>query len=134
MPRSDWAYVFPVAAFATVSVLYAQSEDTASAKALAWCLVGLATLTLVVVFGRMTYHHVGVLRGFERWGDPLVDKVLEDEKAAASAAEHDAAAATASEAEDGSGTSCAGCEVPSLLLQIELGGSDRQRAVPWAPE
>ena len=75
-----WAYVFPLAAFATASVKYAAAEQTAAARVLAWGVVGLASITLILVFMRMSIHHVGVVRGKEAWGDPLVDKLLEIER------------------------------------------------------
>ena len=71
-----WAYVFPLAALAASSVRYAtigrpSGTETAPAEALAWVLVGVASLMLLSVFLRMLWHQVQVMRGHERWDDPV---------------------------------------------------------------
>lgn len=38
--------------------------------------MGLATLMLSVVFGRMSWHQAGTMAGTERWNDPLIGVML----------------------------------------------------------
>ena len=71
-----WAYVFPLAALAASSVRYAtigrpSGTETAPAEAIAWVLVSVASLMLLSVFLRMLWHQVQVMRGHERWDDPI---------------------------------------------------------------
>jgi hypothetical protein len=70
----DWAYVFPLAAMATASVQYAATEDSVASHVMAWFFIVLASLALIFVFLRMSWHHVGVLRGKEVWGDPVFEQ------------------------------------------------------------
>ena len=65
--------MFPLASFAAALVHYAVAEGTAAARGLAWAAVGCSVGALVFVFGRMSAHHLGVVRGVERWGDPVAD-------------------------------------------------------------
>lgn len=48
-----------------------------SSEVLSWYLVAQANLCLVVVFFRMSYHHLGVLRGWHRWEDPVISKWIQ---------------------------------------------------------
>ena len=66
-----WAYVFPIAALATSAVANAEVEDSVLSKALAWILMAMALLSLLVVFCRMSYHHIKVMRGVAIWNDPF---------------------------------------------------------------
>lgn len=66
-----WAYTFPLAALATSGVRHAQAVDTFASKFLAWALIGVAEVGLIVVFSRMSYHMLQVLRGQGSWPDPL---------------------------------------------------------------
>ena len=94
-----WAYVFPLAALAASSVRYATigrptgtatGTETAPAEALAWVLVSVASLTLLSVFLRMLWHEMQVMRGHERWDDPIA-RACDD------------AQGTSADVEDGSG-------------------------------
>lgn len=90
-----WAYVFPLAALAASSVRYATigrptGTETAPAEALAWVLVSVASLTLLSVFLRMLWHEMQVMRGHERWDDPIA-RACDD------------AQRTSADVEDGSG-------------------------------
>jgi tellurite resistance protein TehA-like permease len=53
-----WAYVFPFAALASLSVQMAGSRRTGAMEALAWVLVVGAQGALLAVFCRMTWHQV----------------------------------------------------------------------------
>lgn len=66
-----WAYVFPMSALATAGVVYAEDAQTAGPKGLAVALVALAAVTIVVVFCRMSYHHLEVVTGRAVWREPL---------------------------------------------------------------
>lgn len=51
---------------------------------MAWCFIVLASVALIFVFLRMSWHHVGVMRGGEVWGDPVFEQwedALLDDKA-----------------------------------------------------
>jgi tellurite resistance protein TehA-like permease len=96
-----WAYVFPLAAFATAAIQQAQSgargtagDESVPAQLMAWVLVGMATCALGVVMARMSWHHMGVLRGSEVWGDPIADAIdSAAERGAAAMADSGAGAA-----------------------------------------
>jgi tellurite resistance protein len=62
-----WAYVFPLAAAATAAVSMANTKGSVVSRVVASVMVGIASLTLIVVFGRMCVHHYGVLLGKEVW-------------------------------------------------------------------
>ena len=70
-----WAYVFPLAAVAACAVRQADAMQMGSrpvvAEVFAWIMVGIADLMLGLVFLRMTWHQVGVMRGKETWGCPI---------------------------------------------------------------
>lgn len=96
-----WAYVFPLAAFATAAIQQAQSgargtagDESVPAQLMAWVLVGMATCALGVVMARMSWHQMGVLRGSEVWGDPIADAIdSAAERGAAAMADSGAGAA-----------------------------------------
>jgi len=69
-----WAYVFPLASLASLLIRYADSVGSMSARVLAIVYISLATLALIIVLLRMTMHQILVMKGVERWEDPLVDK------------------------------------------------------------
>ena len=66
-----WAYVFPMSALATAAIVNAEDAQTAGSKGLAVALVALAALTIVMVFCRMSYHHLEVITGQAVWREPL---------------------------------------------------------------
>jgi hypothetical protein len=70
-----WAYVFPLTAVAIATVRYAADEGSVPAAVLAWAEVCIALLALCIVFARMSWHHLMVLRGKETWNDPLLQLV-----------------------------------------------------------
>ena len=92
-----WAYVFPISALASSAVANAKVEarkpcsprslltcmagfdplgsllrwqDSVLSKALAWTLIAMAITSLIVVFCRMSFHHIKVMRGEAIWNDP----------------------------------------------------------------
>lgn len=67
-----WAYVFPLAALATLAVGVAADRQTRSANALAAVCAALAVTVLLAVFVRMCVHLVSVARGRGTWTDPVV--------------------------------------------------------------
>ena len=81
-----WAYVFPVAAVAVLSIKIAESCQTALSEAVASICSILATIAFLVVLTRMSAHMFQVCRGKDTWSDPIV-LAMEKAKAAAAAAE-----------------------------------------------
>ena len=67
-----WAYVFPLAALATAWLRYASVVDTKSAEGVALFFLAFATLALVLVLCRVTYHGYLCCVGKANWGDPLL--------------------------------------------------------------
>ena len=75
-----WAYVFPLAALASCSVKMAVREDTQEAKALAWVLIIISQVGAVIVFCRMSWHHLQVTRGRAEWKDPLFTAYMQKQR------------------------------------------------------
>ena len=69
-----WAYVFPLSALATAFVAYAGGDGGGGTakEGVACVFVLLSVASLVAVFGRMSWHQVGVIQGAHRWDDPIV--------------------------------------------------------------
>ena len=60
---------------ASAAITYASNEQSVPSEVLAWITVGFATLMLVAVAGRMTWHQICVWRGLEVWSDPLLESL-----------------------------------------------------------
>ena len=55
---------------------YAEHEASVAAAALAWAQTSLAVLALLLVFCRMSYHNLLVMRGEALWNDPLNPRLV----------------------------------------------------------
>jgi len=66
-----WAYVFPTAAVATLSMRVDAKHRTRSTEVLTIALVSLALLAFFLVASRMAAFTLQVWRGHEHWSDPL---------------------------------------------------------------
>ena len=67
-----WAYVFPLAAVATAWLRYASVVGTRAAEVVGMFFLAFASLALVLVVCRMTYHTTLCVLGKANWGDPLL--------------------------------------------------------------
>lgn len=67
------AYVFPMAALASACLRYSTLSSTSTTEYLALVSIGVATISLCIVFFRMFYNAILCLLQKARWGDPLLD-------------------------------------------------------------
>lgn len=67
-----WAYVFPLAAFATAWLRYATVMGTRSAEFVGLFFMAFATLAFILVIGRDAYHAYMCVVGKANWGDPIL--------------------------------------------------------------
>eukprot|EP00930_Biecheleria_cincta_P071517 TRINITY_DN5900_c0_g1_i1.p1 TRINITY_DN5900_c0_g1~~TRINITY_DN5900_c0_g1_i1.p1 ORF type:complete len:453 (+),score=71.91 TRINITY_DN5900_c0_g1_i1:26-1360(+) len=93
-----WAYVFPVAAMAMLSISIASGQKSAVSEGIAAALSIVAIIAFLMVMARMTAHMVNVCREKDTWTDPVV-MAMDKAKAEAAAA---AATQGASAMEEGS--------------------------------
>lgn len=63
--------VFPLAAATTATIRYASAMNTTTTEVLAIVMILMAISSLLLVFGRMTFHMYQCLRGKDQWRDPL---------------------------------------------------------------
>lgn len=69
-----WAFVFPISALTSLTIRYAGVENSISSKVMAISFMTLATLMVTIVLVRMGWHQVLVMKGKERWVDPLFER------------------------------------------------------------
>mmetsp|Transcript_497 Transcript_497/g.778 ORF Transcript_497/g.778 Transcript_497/m.778 type:complete len:98 (+) Transcript_497:2-295(+) len=66
-----WAYVFPLAAATTATIRYASALNTVATEVLAVIMIVMAISSLLLVFGRVTFHVYKCIRRKAQWKDPL---------------------------------------------------------------
>jgi len=69
-----WAYVFPLSSLATLTIQCAGAERSVSSRVMAIFFMCLATLAVAVVLAHMCWHQILVMRGKERWVDPMFEQ------------------------------------------------------------